>query len=167
MSGLVTAARRKRNSRNSRQAAPAAASTGASSFCLSAVQEAAVLETRSHVIKNLREYRNRNEETMDYFEEHMPEYYREVVSNLLQNRKPIHLAFTTQQNGTFITITWLVRLWWHFAAMERNWKDEAKTKQYGFSHIRKYHDAILKCSEYSGGSHVSEEYRDEICEGWK
>ncbi len=51
MSGLVTAARRKRNSR---QAAPAAASTGASSFRLSAAQEAAVLETRSHVIKNLR-----------------------------------------------------------------------------------------------------------------
>ena len=87
MSGLVTAARRKRNSRNSRQAAPAAASTGASSFCLSAVQEAAVLETRSHVIKNLREYRNRNEETMDYFEEHMPEYYREVVYNLTPEQK--------------------------------------------------------------------------------
>lgn len=51
MSGLVTAARRRRESRHHQTAAPVAASTGVSSFRLSADQEAAVLETRRYVIK--------------------------------------------------------------------------------------------------------------------
>ena len=64
------AARRRRESRH-QTAAPDTASTGASSFRLSADQEAAVLETRRNVIKHLPEYRNRIEETIDYFEKHM------------------------------------------------------------------------------------------------
>ncbi len=159
MSGLVTAARRRRESR---QAAPAAASTGASSFRLSAAQEAAVLETRSHVIKNLREYRNRNEETMNYFEEHMPEYYRDVVYNLTPEQKTDPSRFYYAATRDFKYDRLISTPMTAFCSHGKKWKDEAKTKQYGFSHIRKYHDAILKCSEYSGGSHVSQEYRDEM-----
>ncbi len=159
MSGLVTAARRRRESR---QAAPAAASTGASSFRLSAAQEAAVLETRSHVIKNLREYRNRNEETMNYFQEHMPEYYRDVVYNLTPEQKTDPSRFYYAATRDFKYDRLISTPMTAFCSHGKKWKDEAKTKQYGFSHIRKYHDAILKCSEYSGGSHVTQEYRDEM-----
>jgi len=38
-------------------------------------------------------------------------------------------------------------------------EDKEKKIQYGFSHVRKFHDAILKCSEYSGGSQLTEKYR--------
>ena len=155
------AARRRRESRH-QTAAPDTASTGASSFRLSADQEAAVLETRRNVIKHLPEYRNRIEETIDYFEKHMPDYYREVVYNLPPEMKADPSRFYHKAKRDFHYDRLISEPMTAFCSHWKKWKDEAKTKQYGFSHIRKYHDAILKCSEYSGGSHVSQEYRDEM-----
>ena len=94
----------------------------------------------------------------------MPDYYREVVYNLTPEMKADPSRFYYKAKRDFHYDRLISEPMTAFCSHWKKWKDEAKTKQYGFSHIRKYHDAdaILKCSEYSGGSHVSQEYRDEM-----
>jgi hypothetical protein len=64
------------------------------------------LKTTSHVTRNLREYRNRMEEIMDWFEENYPDYYKPVVFKLTPEMKAdpslIQVAITTKQRETFV-----------------------------------------------------------------
>ena len=65
-----------------------------------------VLKTTSHVTRNLREYRKRMEEIMDWFEENYPDYYKQVVFKLTPEMKAdpslIQVAITTKQRETFV-----------------------------------------------------------------
>jgi len=60
------------------------------------------LKTTSHVTRNLREYRNRMEEIMDWFEENYPDYYKQVVFKLTPEMKLIQVAINTKQRETFV-----------------------------------------------------------------
>ena len=42
------------------------------------------------------------------------------------------------------------------------WKDEAKGTTYGVSHLTKFHSAIVRGAEYSGGLQLTPEYRNEM-----
>ena len=139
--------------------APAAAaalgpSSVAGSFSLSAEQRAGVLETTAHVIKNLPEYRNRNEEAIDYMEEHFPDYYAQVVFKLsdeMKADKSRHYFKATRDFRYSLLVGDPMKA---FLSHGKKWKDKEKKIQYGQSHVRKYHDAVVRCAEFSGGDHT-------------
>ena len=147
--------------------APAAAaalgpSSVVGSFSLSAEQRAGVLETAAHVIKNLPEYRNRNEETMDYIKEHFPDYYEKVVFKLsdeMKADKSRHYFKATRDFHYHLLVGDPMKA---FLSHGKKWKDKEKRIQYGQSHVRKYHDAVVRCAEFSGGYHLSQQYLDEM-----
>lgn len=148
-------------------AAPAVAaalgpSSVAGSFSLSAEQRAGVLETAGHVIKNLPEYRNRNEETMDYMEKYFPDYYAQVVFHLTEEMKADKSRHYFKATRDFRYSLLVGEPMKAFLSHGKKWKDEEKKIQYGQSHVRKYHDAVLRCAEYSGGDHLSQQYLDEM-----
>lgn len=49
-----------------------------------------------------REYRDRMEEIMDWFEENCPDYYKQVVFKLTPEMKLIQVAINTKQRETFV-----------------------------------------------------------------
>ena len=85
---------------------------------------------------------------MDYFIKHSLDYYREVVFDLTPEMKADISRFYYKATQDFHYHRLISEPMTAFCSHGKKWKDEAKTKQYGFSHIIKYHDAILKCSEY-------------------
>lgn len=84
----------------------AAAANSSASFTMKEDHKESALKATSHVTKNLREYRNRMEEIMDWFEENYPDYYKQVVFKLTPEMKAdpslIQVAITTKQRETFV-----------------------------------------------------------------
>lgn len=78
----------------------AAAANSSASFTMKEDHKESALK------ENLREYRNRMEEIMDWFEENYPDYYKPVVFKLTPEMKAdpslIQVAITTKQRETFV-----------------------------------------------------------------
>jgi len=67
----------------------------------------AVIDTHSNVIKNLKEYRTRNETTMSWWEEHYPDYYKKVVFHLSPEMKAMGHDIITKQHEICDTTFWI------------------------------------------------------------
>jgi hypothetical protein len=129
----------------------AAAADSSESFTLKEDHKVSVLKTTSHVTKSLKEYRNRNEEFMDWLKENYEEYYNKVVFELTPEMKADpsrHYYKATRDFRYDLLISEPTMAW---LSHGKKWKNKEKGTVYGASHLRKYHDAVVKGAEYSGG----------------
>jgi hypothetical protein len=135
---FIPAARRR--SQRKFAAAPAAAAAGAGtlgSFALKADHQASLNTTTSHVIKNLPGYRNRNEETMDWFQKEYPDYYQAVVFELTPEMKADpnrHYFKATRDFRYNHLISEPMKAW---LSHGKKWKNKEKGLVYGPSHLSK------------------------------
>ena len=122
----------------------------------------AVIDTQSNVIKNLKEYRNRNETTMSWWEENYPDYYKKVVFDLSPEMKAdgARHYYKAKRDMRYDLLD--PQYTQAFLSSGLKWKDEAKGTTYGLSHITKFHSAIVRGAEYSGGLQLTPEYRNEM-----
>lgn len=99
---------------------------------------------------------------MDYMEEHFPDYYAQVVFKLsdeMKADKSRHYFKATRDFRYSLLVGDPMKA---FLSHGKKWKDKEKKIQYGQSHVRKYHDAVVRCAEFSGGDHLSQQYLDEM-----
>lgn len=93
---------------------------------------------------------------MDWFEENYPDYYKQVVFKLTPEMKADpsrHYYKATRDFRYDLLIPAPILAW---LSHGKKWKDKEKGTVNGPSHLRKYHDAVVKSAAYSGGLHLSE-----------
>jgi len=107
----------------------------------------AVEKTKSFTVSCMPDYRRREMKFVDYLQKEYLDVYNEVVYELSseeKSNKSRHYHKTTHGivYDKFPT---------HFlqSFLSNQWKDEEKQIKYTYDHLRKYHDAVLKCAEYS------------------
>lgn len=123
---------------------------------------AEVNKTKSHEIASMNNYRNRLIELFAWWKDNYPSLHEELVFELTDEEKndPLrqyHKA-THDMHYDKLESRWVEV----FLSAAKKWKDEEKKIVYGFSHLRKYHDAILKCSNFSKGGKLTEKYKTDM-----
>ena len=109
-----------------------------------------VIATEKNTIASFPVYRNMLEEIAAWMKREYPALYDTVVFEIDDGYdRTVDARHYYKAKHDFryhlIQAKWIKA----FISGEKKWKDEAKTKQYGFDHPRRYHDAFMKCAGVS------------------
>ena len=106
-------------------------------------------ETEKNSIKSFPRYRTMIVEVMKWWQANYPDLYNEIVFEINEeDRNDLtkhYYGATHDLRYDLLDPKWVK----YFISGEKKWKDKEKTKQYGYDHPRRYHDAILKCADVS------------------
>lgn len=125
----------------------------------SAEHAAGLEETDEHVVGCIPNYRNRIAEMAKFFKEEYPQQYDELVIELTPEQKAnTRLYYTATHDFRYELLSPnLVKI---FLSGHKK-KYAGGTMHYKFDHLRKYHDAILKCADIAG-KQLPSNYRSEM-----
>jgi len=121
--------------------------------------EKAVEKTKSHTVECMPDYRRRVMKVVGYVEKEYPEIYDEAVYKLSSEQKSNPRYHYHRATHDFHYDQFPTEILQSF--MSDQWRDKEKGIKYTYDHLRKYHDAILKCAEFSP-SDLPPSYRNEM-----
>ena len=107
----------------------------------------AVEKTKSHTVECMPDYRRRAMKLVGYVQKEYPEEAEQLVRKLTPEERSdprYHYHKATHDFNYNLFPASLLQ-----AFLSDQWRDEAKGIKYTYDHLRKYHDAILKCAEFS------------------
>ncbi len=99
---------------------------------------------------------------MNWWKIHYPDYYNEVVFNLTEEMKKDKTRHYYKATRDLRYDLLIAKMTMVFLSHGKKYKNKEKGITYGRSHIGKYHSAIIRGADYSGGSPLTQEYREEM-----
>ena len=107
----------------------------------------AVETTNSFTVQCMPDYRRRVKKFKQYLQAEYPGVYNEVVYELTSEEKADKTRHYHNATHSFYYHQFPTKFLQSF--LSNQWKDEEKEIRYTYDHLRKYHDAVLKCAEFS------------------
>ena len=119
---------------------------------------ALVEKTKQNTVEVMPNYRSRMMHIVRWLEEEYPDTFDKIVYELTEeemNDPRYHYSISKKKMASH-------NIYWnHFTpdimqtylSGSMQYKDKEKNMKYTYDHLRKYHDAVLKCSEYSPPPH--------------
>ena len=123
-----------------------------------------VEKTKGNTVEVMPNYQARKMHIIRWLEKDYPETFDKIVYELTEeemNDPRYHYSMGKNKMASH-NIYWnlfTAEIMQTYLSGSMQYKDEEKQMKYTYDHLRNYHDAVLKCSEYLSLIHISEPTR--------